>query len=118
MEAREDVGGQERADDVAEVLDAVHARQGGGDENAGHDGSVWAASGRRFKGRRRLWAWLRDEGGRPAARRGGEMALTRCAFASGRRAGWGGCAQLAWRASYRDRPRRANAQRIGLCRRS
>ncbi|MGF6305889.1 hypothetical protein ABIB82_000691 [Bradyrhizobium sp. i1.8.4] len=41
-EAGMDVGGQQRADEVAEMLDAVHVRQRAGDENFGH-GAVFRA---------------------------------------------------------------------------
>ena len=46
LEAGVDVGGQHGAGEVAEMLDAVDVRQGGGDEDTGHGGpfSVWGVS--------------------------------------------------------------------------
>jgi hypothetical protein len=40
LEAREDVGGQHRAGQIAEVLDPVDVRQGGGDQNARHGARI------------------------------------------------------------------------------
>ena len=49
LETGVDIGGQHRAGQIAEMLDAVDIRQGGGDEDTGHDAVPMLEAGGRVE---------------------------------------------------------------------